>query len=320
MEGLKGAIEGFLGVLGSLAEPTRLRLLTLLEREELGVLELCEVLQLPQSTVSRHLKVLSEEGWLVSRRDGTANLYRMDPDLDASARRLWKLARAETSGWATIEQDALRLARRLASRRDDAEAFFAGAASEWERLRSELYGAAFATDALLALLPPDLVVADLGCGTGDLTARLARHAGRVLGVDRSASMLKAARRRVEGLSNVELRRGDLEALPLEDGTCDAALLVLALTYVPEPERALCEAARVLKPGGVIAIADLVRHDDDAFRQRMGQASLGFAPADVTSLLEGCGFRAVRCEPLPPEPGARGPALLFARAARAHTPA
>jgi len=313
-------VAGLLGVLGSLADATRLRLLTLLDRHELGVVELCDVLRLPQSTVSRHLKVLSEEGWLAARRDGTAHLYRMDEGLEPAARRLWKVARAETEGWATLEQDALRLARRLAARREDADAFFAGAAGEWEKLRSELYGAAFASEALLALVPRDLVVADLGCGTGDLTARLARQVRRVIAVDRSAAMLKAARRRVEGLANVELHRADLEALPLDAASCDAALLVLALTYVPEPERVLAEAARILRPGGLLAVADLVRHDDDDFRRRMGQASLGFDPPALAELLARAGFDAPRCEPLPPEPGARGPALLVARAVRATPPA
>lgn len=308
-------VEGLVCVLDSLADPTRLRLLALLERHELGVVELCEVLRLPQSTVSRHLKILSGEGWLASRREGTAHLYRMEHGLDPAARRLWRMARAETEGWATLEQDGLRLARRLSSRREEADAFFAGAASEWEKLRGELYGAAFAGEVLLALLPRDLVVADLGCGTGDITLRLARHVRRVLAVDRSAAMLKAARRRVGALPNVELHRADLEALPLDDACCDAALLVLALTYVPEPERVLAEAARILRPGGVVALADLLRHDDDAFRRRMGQASLGFDSADLAALLARSGFGDSRCEPLAPAPGARGPALFIARAAR-----
>ncbi|HET9599551.1 MAG TPA: metalloregulator ArsR/SmtB family transcription factor [Anaeromyxobacteraceae bacterium] len=306
-------VDALLAVLGSLADPTRLRLLVLLERHELGVVELCDVLRLPQSSVSRHLKVLAEEGWLASRREGTAHLYCMADGLAPASRRLWKVARAETEGWSTVEHDALRLARRLATRREEADAFFAGAAGEWERLRAELYGRAFAEEAMLAVLPRGLVVADLGCGTGDLAARLAPHVGRVLAVDRSAAMLRSARRRLEGLANVELHRADLEALPIEDGACDAALLVLALSYVAEPEPVLAEAARVVRPGGAVAVLDLSQHGDEAFRRRMGQATLGFEPAALSALLARAGLAAASCRPLPPEAGARGPALLVARA-------
>ena len=186
---------------------------------------------------------------------------------------------------------------------------------QYERFRSERQQPF--VDLLMLCHPvPGGRVVDLGCGTGDLTARLARHVGRVVAVDRSAAMLKAARRRVEGLQNVELHRADLEELPLDDASCDAALLVLALTYVAEPGRVLAEVARILRPGGAAVVADLVRHDDDAFRRRMGQASLGFDAPELTALLERAGLGEVRCRSLPPEPGARGPALLVARAERA----
>ncbi len=300
-----------LGWMEGLANPTRLRLLHLLERQELGVVELCEVLQLPQSTTSRHLKVLSDQGWLASRRQATANLYRMAEGLDPAARRLWRLARAESEAWAAVRKDRLRLERRLRDRRGAAESFFAGAAGEWDRMRAELYGIAFGRAALLSLLPADWVVADLGCGTGSLAAELAPHVGRVIGVDQSAAMLRAAGRRTEGLGNVDLRRGALESVPLEDGSCDAALLVLVLAWVPEPAAVISEAARILRPGGRLAVVDLARHDDDGFRARMGQASTGFEPERLRALLESTGLSAA-CHPLPPEPAAKGPALLLAR--------
>lgn len=302
-----------LGWMDGLADETRLRLLRVLEREELSVQELCGVLRLPQSTVSRHLKTLSDQGWLHSRRQGTASFYAFAGDADAGARRLWKLARAETDGWAAVEQDELRLEARLKARRDGAQEFFAGAAQEWEALRAELYGRAFEREALTALLPPEWTVADLGCGAGALTAALAPHVRKVVGVDQSAAMLRSARRRLDGAPNVELHRAGLEALPLPAASCDAALAVLVLAYVAEVAPVLAEAARILRPGGRLVLVDLARHHDEAFARRLGQARLGFAPADLTRALTAAGLAGAAVRPLPPEPGARGPALLLATA-------
>ena len=259
--------EALLGWMESLADTTRLRLLRLLERHELGVAELCEIVQLPQSTVSRHLKVLADQGWVASRGQRTTNLYRMEM-ADAAARKLWQLARDQMEGWATAAQDQLRLARVLADRQPAAQAFFAGAAGQWDRLRDELYGRSFSQEALLGLLPASWTVADLGCGTGQTAAALAPHVRRVLAVDQSAAMLKAAKKRTAGLGNVELRQGSLEALPLAPASCDGALLLLALTYVAHPLAALREAARILRPGGRLVVVDLLRHDRDDFRREM----------------------------------------------------
>lgn len=302
--------------MGGLADPTRLRLLHLLERHELGVAELVEVLRLPQSSISRHLKVLGDQGWVRSRGRGTANLYRMSrSELDAGARRLWALAREESSGWATLRQDALRLARRLQDRSRDARQFFAGAAGQWDRMRAELYGTAFTLEAVLALLPASWVVADLGCGTGTLVAALAPHLQRVIGVDQSAAMLKAARRRAAGMDNVELHQADLESLPLPEASCDAALLVLALSYVSEPGLVLAEMARVLRPGGKAVLVDLLPHDREEFRDRMGQQCLGFDTGALAGRLGEAGLGGVCFRDLPPEPQSSGPALFVAVATR-----
>ncbi len=295
-----------------LADETRLRLLCLLERNELGVAELCEILQLPQSTVSRHLKVLGDDRWINSRTVGTNHLYRMLLDeVDPAARRLWVLAREQTQGWATLTQDELRLRRRLRDRETDSQAFFAGAAGQWDKLRGQLYGSAFSRAAMAALIPGDWVVADLGCGTGSVAAELAPFVRQVIGVDNSAAMLKAARRRTAGTRNVDLRRGDLEALPIDDASCDAALLLLALTYVPAPRLALGEVARVLKPGGRAVVVDLLPHDRDDFRRQMGQRVPGFEPSQIKALIEDAGLVNTAVHTLPPEPQAKGPALFLA---------
>ena len=315
-----GQPDALLSWMEALADSTRLRLLRLLERHELGVAELCHVLQTPQSTVSRHLKVLADDGWLASRPQGTTNLYRMSlGKAEAGARRLWLLAREQTEGWATVRQDQLRLTRLVAERRPAAEAFFAGAAGHWDRIRAELYGGAFTQAALLALLPPAWTVADLGCGTGQTVAALAPHLARVVGVDQSAAMLKTARRRANGFDNVELRQGSLEALPLEDASCDAALLILALSYVDEPPVVLGEMARILRPGGRAVVVDLLRHDREDFRKRMEQQSFGWGPEEMQGLMEHAGFGTASCRTLPPEPHAKGPALILATGSRPGRP-
>ena len=298
----------------SLADATRLRLLRLLEQHELGVVDLCEVLQMPQSTVSRHLKVLSDQGWVLNRRKATTNLYSMpNGELAPAARKLWTLAREQTGDWATLAQDELRLQRRLSKRPGDARAFFAGAAGEWDKLRSELYGDRFMSAALLALLPSEWTIADLGCGTGQLVADLSPCVRHVIGIDNSPAMLKAAGKRTRGLKNIDLREGDLAALPIKDGTCDAAIVALVLTYIPEPEAVLGQVHRILKPGGKIVIIDLLLHDRDDFRREMEQCHLGFDPTRMNASLTATGFHHAQCQTLTPEPEAKGPALVMATA-------
>jgi len=295
-----------------LADPTRLRLLCLLERHELGVAELCDIIQSPQSTVSRHLKLLGEGGWTRHRRSGTANLYHMSSDeLPGPARKLWQLAREQLAATPTCEQDQLRLDRLLEARRSVSQDFFAGAAAQWDKLRAELYGQSFAYAAMLALLPRDMVVADLGCGTGQITAELSPYVRGVIGVDNSAAMLKAARKRTRGRDNVELHRGDLEALPLADEQCDAAMLTLVLTYVADPLTVLREAVRIVKPGGRVVVIDLLRHSRDDFRRTMGQQNMGFEVQEMGQLLTRAGCEEIDVRPLPAEANVKGPALMLA---------
>ncbi len=304
------------GWMEDLGDPTRLRLLRLLEREELGVAELCDVLQLPQSTVSRHLKVLVDSRWIRGRRQGTARLYQSaSNELDGTASQLWQLARAQSDAWSTARQDDLRLARILRERQSGSQAFFAGAAAKWDKLRNELYGSQFTRHALTAFLPRQWVVADLGCGTGRVAADLAPFVAQVIGVDNSADMLRAARKRTGSFSNVELRRGNLEALPVESASCDAVLLLLVLTYVAQPAAALAEAARILKPGGRLVVVDLQPHDRDDFRRQMGQHWPGFSAETLEGLLREARLSDANHAPLPPEAGVRGPGLFLATAAR-----
>lgn len=298
--------------LSVLAEPLRLRMLRLLEAEELTVGEVAKVVQLAQSTVSRHLKVLAEGGWVAKRSVGTASLYRLTlDDLDESARALWTTVRGQLSGGLDLSEDDRRLASVLAERATDSAGFFGRVAGAWDDLRAELFGRGFTASALLGLLDPDWVVADVGCGTGNAAELLAPNVREVIAVDRSEPMLEAARKRMVGVDNVTFVRGDLEALPLKDGSADAAVCVLVLHHLGRPEVAVREMARVARPGGVVLIVDMIEHGREEYRHTMGHEHLGFDPARFGSLMEDCGLDRVRVRTLASDGGAKGPGLFLA---------
>jgi ubiquinone/menaquinone biosynthesis C-methylase UbiE len=296
----------------ALSDPTRCRMLLLLEKHELTVSELCAVLQMPQSSVSRHLKTLADDDWVTSRRDGTSRFYSMPvDDLDAGARRLWSLIREPVADAPGAGQDARRLRGVLGRRREKSQEFFASAAGEWDRLRMELFGDRFHLWALLGLIDPALVVGDLGCGTGQLSAMLAPCVRRVIAVDGSTDMLDAARARLGDTRNVELRQGELENLPMDAGELDAAMLSLVLHYSPAPARALAEAGRVLRPDGRVLVVDMLPHDRQEYQQQMGHVWLGFSERQIGRILGGAGFSDVRVRVIPAEPEAKGPTLFAA---------
>lgn len=310
------ARPALLDQLGTLGDATRSRILLLLEQHDVSVAELCAILQAPQSTVSRHLKALADNGWVVSRAEGTSRVYGIaGSEIEASARRLWHLVRQEMARTATAVQDGSRLQRVLAERRSKSQEFFHASAGQWDQLRDQLFGKHVSAGVFLGLLDASWQVADLGCGSGQLAELVAPHVRQVIGVDDSAAMVQAARRRTRGFANVEIRRGRLEALPLEDGSCDVATCVLVLHHVPEPVLALREAARILAPGGRLLVADMLPHDREQFRRQMGHVWLGFAEKQMCGHLDAAGFAGVRFRELPPDPGASGPGLFVATASR-----
>ena len=304
----------------ALADSTRSRLLLLLEKHELTVTEIMSVLQLPQSTVSRHLKALGDNDWVVSRPEGTSRRYRAAEKLDPSSRRLWHVVREQVIATAAAAHDARRLQTVLAHRRSKSQKFFSSSAGQWDRLRVELFGKRADLMGVLGLLDDNWVVGDLGCGTGQLTESIAPFVSRVIAIDDSAAMLAAARRRLASMQNVDIRSGRLESLPIEDGSLDAALLFLVVHYVPEPETAIAEAYRTLKPGGRLLIVDMMPHDREDLLQEMGHVWRGFSEEQISSMFEAAGFSGGRYHPLPPDEAAKGPTLFAAVARRAEAPA
>ncbi len=302
--------------LNALADATRGRLLLVLERHELTVSELCTALQLPQSTVSRHLRILADGGWVGSRAEGASRLYRLAlNELEAPARRLWQVVRESLATLPASLRDGERLRTVLAERRSRSEEFFASAAAQWDKLRAELFGGRTELLPLLGLLESDWTVGDLGCGTGHLSLAVAPMVARVIAVDSSAAMIKTGRARLAGHDSVEVRKGELEALPIEDAALDIAFLVLVLPYVAEPARVVAEAARALKPGGRLLLVDLMPHDRDEYRQTMGHQWQGFTEPQLLGWLEEAGLVSGRYRAAAPDPAARGPMLFTASAAK-----
>ena len=295
--------------LSGLADPLRLRITRLLERRELTVGELAKVLQTPQSTMSRNLKTLLQAGWLSRRAEGAATLYQLVlDDLPEPARQVWVAVRGQCGSPAQIKQDERRLQAVLAERRLDSRSFFGRIAGEWDDVRGELFGRGFTPVALLGLLDPSWIVADLGCGTGNAAEHLAPFVRRVIAVDQSEPMLEAARKRLAPCDNIDFRAGDLEALPIEDASVDAAVAVLVLHHLAEPAAALAEVRRIIKPGGVALIVDMLAHEHDEYRRTMGHKHLGFDAGAMRSLLGDAGLTDIRTVPLPSSPDARGPGL------------
>src|SRR5688500_6930108 len=180
--------------MSALSDVTRCRMLLVLERHELAVSEICTVLQMPQSTISRHLKTLGDERWVVSRADGPSRLYTMAEDrLEPPEKRLWNHVREQVAASPAAAQDAQRLRSVLTERRSKSQEFFSSAAGQWDRMRAEMFGQRTDLLALLALLDEQWTVGDLGCGTGQLAAAMAPFVKQVVGVDDSAAMLSAAR-------------------------------------------------------------------------------------------------------------------------------
>lgn len=302
----------------TLGDPTRVRILALLEREELAVHELMEALGMAQSRVSRHLGILRDAGLLRDRREGTFALYRFERPAPGPWAEGWALASRALAADPVSDRDRVALGRVLEARAARSRSFFEAVGPEWDALRKVWNDDALRARALARVLPRDLVVADVGTGTGTLALELAAAGMRVIAIDHSKAMLEATRRKLEeaGTSGVELRHGEAEALPLADGEVDAAFAHLVLQYLPAPGRALAELARVVRPGGAVVVVDFVRHDREWMRQELGVVWMGFEPDEVAGWLADAGLEHVRVEvQAPPARGGDLPATFIADARR-----
>ncbi len=287
-------------------DPTRVRILALLAREELAVQEIMEVLCLGQSRVSRHLAILREAGLLADRREGTYVFYRFETPAEPVWHDAWSLVERQLAGDPRSARDRAALERVLAARAERTLRFFDSVGSEWDALRVVMNDDALRARAMARLLPRELRVAEIGTGTGILALELAREGLRVVAIDHSPRMLEAAREKIErsGIAGIELRLGEASALPLANAEVDAVLAHMVLHYLPKPAEAIREMARVVRPGGVVVIADFVRHDHEWMRDELGVVWLGFAPQEIEAWFAEAGLAELRLEQHAGAPAAR----------------
>ena len=272
-----------------LGDTNRLRMLLLLAREELSVAELQDILGMGQSSISTHLAQLKHAGLVEDRRTGKNIWYRSKSGSEVLSGLLDGIQQApEELPEARHDQAALELV--LRKRQDKTRAFFDDMAGRLGREYVPGRSWKSIAEALLQLLPP-MVIADLGAGEGAFSLLLAQRAQQVIAVDNSDRMVElgSALAGKQGVPALEYRKGDLEAVPIADGTVDLALFSQSLHHALHPDRAIAEAWRILKPGGRIAILDLVQHRFAEARELYADVWLGFSEVELELLLSKAGF-------------------------------
>ena len=286
------SLDDLLAALRAVAEPTRLRLLVLCSRGELTVSELAQILGQSQPRVSRHLKLLCEAGLLDRFREGSWVFYRVSGGGAASALAGHLVAACDSSG-SPVALDLQRLAAIKHQRAERAAAYFSENAAHWDRIRSLYIDEREVEAALIEIVagaaPRDLL--DIGTGTGRMIEVLAPRVGQALGIDQSREMLAVARVNLEraGALNGMVRLGDMYQLPLPDASFDAVVIHLVLHYADRPAAAIAEAARVLRPGGVLIVVDFTPHTLEYLRDEHAHRRLGFADGEVAEWCRDAGL-------------------------------
>lgn len=279
--------------LRALSDSTRLRIIALVEKEELSVNELQEITRLGQSRISTHLGLLSDCELVQSRREGKRTFYKLNPHASSTTGEFIQLAIRGAKELPEHGSDQINLKRILARRREQAQLFFNQVAGRFDRV----YGPGRSWQAfghLLLRIVPQLTVADLGAGEGLLSELLARRCKKVIAVDNSEKIVAfgAAKAKKAGLKNLEFRQGDLQNPPIEAASMDLVVLSQALHHAEDPAAALASAFKLLKPGGLVLILDLLAHRFDKARELYGDRWLGFAESDLQRWLEDAGFKKI----------------------------
>jgi ubiquinone/menaquinone biosynthesis C-methylase UbiE/DNA-binding transcriptional ArsR family regulator len=284
-----------------LSDPTRLRLIALVMREELSVAELQEILGMGQSRISSQLALLRQASLVVDRRDGKKAFYSLRTDLPAGQLPLLKAAVESVSHLEMVVEDSRHLDRVLAKRRRVSEQYFNLIAGRLGR--NHCPGRSWEAIGRLALrLVPHLVVADLGAGEGLISQLLARNAKQVWCIDNSPRMIEVGTElaRKNDLANLAYKLGDIEQVPLPDGSVDLAILSQALHHARHPQKAVDEAHRILRPGGQLLILELAEHDFEKARELYADVWLGFKESALDGFLKKARFTKIEVTPVSKE--------------------
>lgn len=265
----------------ALSDITRIRIYNILLHHELSVNELVLILDMGQSRISRHLKILTDSGLLKCRRNGVWAFY--SADFSEVTGNFTQIIKCYFEEEPSLNQDLLRALQIIEDRSHKTKQFFNTIAHKWDLLKQDILGSFDLNSAIVESVDQCLAAADLGCGTGELISYLKKYSSRVIGVDSSSSMLGEARKRFLGENGtVDLRLGELEHLPLGDAEVDLAVISLALHHLSQPQLAISEACRILKPGGTLIIAEFDRHDNETLRKTYGDRWLGLTEKEVGS--------------------------------------
>jgi ArsR family transcriptional regulator len=285
-----------LDTLKALADPTRLRLMAVLLHVECTVQELTAILQVGQSKVSWHLKILADAGVLSMKRQGTWSYYRVDGE-NSFFSAIRSAVERELEALPERNQDLAAVAAMLEGRRRRSQEFFDRHARQWDDLARTLLPVPEFRERLLSLVPGDVTVLEIGVGTGGLLIELASRSARVIGVDHSPAMLEEARRRLagSGIVGVELRLGEMNHLPFPDAAAGCVVASMVLHHAADPPAVLAEIRRVVSPGGVLLLVDMVRHEREAVREQLADQWLGFEEDELAAWLKSAGFASVSIE-------------------------